>query len=653
VIFAVLFGCLSFGAFPITARAQSTAPVARVFLTSQKPWLAPGESMQLGLRVVSATVPRDVMSVAVTLCQKVSTRSEFDLTLQENRITCSVRKFVGPTPLTSIPVQPDGTSLLTIPLQDAIQDAGVYPLRVELRSAAGASYDHFVTHVVAVGNPSGNLRLNVGLILPIDATPTSTNGKLSLDADASTRLASLVAQLTAHPTVPLTLRPSPVTLDAMASDGSSVDASTLQALAAQTRLTSTRQLVTPTYVPVDVAAMTDQGLESEVTSQLSRAGDVVAATLQVRADPRTWVTDDRLGGAAVAALSDRGVDRLVTTEDGLQPIQQTVTPTAPFIVEPLPGRRLTTVAGDPGLDAHFAPSDQPVLAAHHLLAEMAVVYFDAPNARAPREVTAYPPRSWLPDADFTQALLDGLASSPILVGQTLDGIFSVPPAAGAKNRGELVRSMAPVIANDDRSLPGSSIRTVRRRLEGFGGFLDRDNAQAADLFDGLERSLLLAESVDLKGRQHDAAVDDVSTRIDKQLALIRLPASRSIQLTARTGEIPVTIISDAPYPVHVVLRLRSDKLVFPRGTEKVVDLTRRNTTTTFTVDARTSGAFPVAVSVESPGGDLVVGHQRITVRSTVASNVGLLLSVGTGLFLLVWWVRNFRHGRRAKRLVPA
>src|SRR5207237_164999 len=163
--------------------------------------------------------------------------------------------------------------------------------------------------------------------------------------------------------------------------------------------------------------------------------------------------------------------------------------TAPFIVEPVPGRRLTTVAADPGLTPYFTATDQPVLAAHRLLAEMAVVYFDAPNTKTAREIAAVPPRTWVPDASFTQALLDGMASSPVLAGVTLDGLFAVPPAAGARGRGELVRSLSPVVASSDRGLPASAIRTTRHRLEGFGAYLDRDNTQAADLFEDLARSL--------------------------------------------------------------------------------------------------------------------------------------------------------------------
>jgi hypothetical protein len=84
-----------------------------------------------------------------------------------------------------------------------------------------------------------------------------------------------------------------------------------------------------------------------------------------------------------------------------------------------------------------------------------------------------------------------------------------------------------------------------------------------------------------------------------------------------------------------------------------LDLTKRNDTERFAVLARTSGAFPLVVTMQSPDGSLIVGHTRLTVRSTAASGVGLLLSAAAGIFLLVWWGRHVLRGRRARQLVPA
>jgi hypothetical protein len=57
------------------------------------------------------------------------------------------------------------------------------------------------------------------------------------------------------------------------------------------------------------------------------------------------------------------------------------------------------------------------------------------------------------------------------------------------------------------------------------------------------------------------------------------------------------------------------------------------------------------LEVETPSGE-VLARSTDTVRSTAIGGVAVVLMVGAVLFLAVWWVRNARHGRRARRLVP-
>ena len=145
-------------------------------------------------------------------------------------------------------------------------------------------------------------------------------------------------------------------------------------------------------------------------------------------------------------------------------------------------------------------------------------------------------------------------------------------------------------------------------------------------------------------------------QIDRQLALVKLPSRHTITLTARTGEIPVTIDNGADHAIHVVVQVESDKLVFPAGSSRRIDLSpHRSTTERFRVRARATGAFPLRVSVGSPDGKLVLHPSHLTVRSTAASGVGVVLSAAAGFVLLSWWARQLVRGRRARnrRLVPA
>ena len=79
----------------------------------------------------------------------------------------------------------------------------------------------------------------------------------------------------------------------------------------------------------------------------------------------------------------------------------------------------------------------------------------------------------------------------------------------------------------------------------------------------------------------------------------------------------------------------------------------QTTTIKLPVETRASGAFPLDVTITSADGALPVATTEYTVRSTAISGIGLALSIGAGLFLLVWWARHFRTARRARKLVGA
>jgi hypothetical protein len=47
---------------------------------------------------------------------------------------------------------------------------------------------------------------------------------------------------------------------------------------------------------------------------------------------------------------------------------------------------------------------------------------------------------------------------------------------------------------------------------------------------------------------------------------------------------------------------------------------------------------------------MVIARTTFTVQSTALSGVGVLLSVGAGLFLVAWWTRHAWKARRATRV---
>lgn len=67
------------------------------------------------------------------------------------------------------------------------------------------------------------------------------------------------------------------------------------------------------------------------------------------------------------------------------------------------------------------------------------------------------------------------------------------------------------------------------------------------------------------------------------------------------------------------------------------------------VRARTSGDLPLAFTLTSRNGGLLIEHGRLTVRSTATSLVGIVLTLVAAVVLLGWWARTWARGRRGRR----
>ncbi|MGI8685147.1 MAG: DUF6049 family protein [Acidimicrobiales bacterium] len=634
-----------------SAGAQESGSLLR--LASQTPWVGPGEEFLLRLNVTTSEAPADV-ELAVAVYRGVTSRSEFTRTIDDgprgNPVT-----VVPPAKLADLATDVGGAVLVRLPVQDPDQpldatrmrlaNEGVYPVRVELReTGGGTSLASLVTHLVYTRPPQpGGYPLGVALVLPVHAPPAlAPDGKRALPSRTASALGALASSLEAYPGVPLTLLPTPETLVSLDTSDRSQDRETVAALA---RATTDRQVAAGTYVPVSLSSFAASGMASEAAIQLDRGSEVIEQTLGARPDLRTWVAEDGLDERGALLLRQQQVDRLVLPEAALEPAKLDITLTQPFEVDARAVRRPIALVADSGLAEHFEPADDPVLAAHRLLADLAVVYRDQPSRQ--RAVVVVPPRSWRPGRAFLDSLLSGLSTATVMTGTTVEKAFAAVGPATTATGAPLVRRFA--AAATPPLLPADDISAARRQLVGFASMLAPENA----LDDSMEQLLLLAEGAGLKAGRRRAFLDGMHERIRSQTEAVQVPSHRSITLTARTGEIPVTILSKTGYPLKVQIRVASDKLDFPKGSLRSVDLTRRSTTERFSVRARTSGSFPLRVSLLSPDGELELGTSRFTVRSTAASGVGVVLSVGAFAFLLVWWGRHLVRGRRNRRLVPA
>jgi hypothetical protein len=643
---------------PVRAAVGQTPPRPRLLLTAQSGVVVAGGTFTLKLRVDRNAVPASA-ELAVTVFRAVQTRSEFEETVQD-RISRAPLYALPASPLSSLPVDGAGDVTLSLPVlgpeAEATQpfdpgrldlgpDNNVFPVRVELRQRNGMSLDRFTTHLVHLPRLPTAPKLGLALVLPFAA-------EIGLPADGPRHLANVddltaVAQaLEAARALPFSLAPSPETIATLAALNEDEPTRALETLR---RVTAEHPVIAPPYVPVSVPAFVAADLEDELALQLRRGADTVSEVLRAQPDSRTWLATEPFDLGSVDQLVERGVRRMVALDTLLEPIpDQSVTLTRPFLLggshHEVPG-----AAADAGLGAYFNDAPQQALQAHHLLADLAVLWLDAPGDDR-RAVVAVPRREWKANRAFLDALVGGLNQNPVAEAVSLDTLFSaVDPALTARG--------FPLVRNPLEPPPGPGlgevVSDIRQRRRQLGSLATVTGDATAGLL-VLEQRLLIAQSSELRStRQRDAYLDAVDAGVADELDAIDMPEVRSITLTARRGQIPVTFQNRSGSPVRVVVSVQSDKLEFPDGDSRPIELTRRNTTERFSVVARTSGAFPLRITLASPDGNLVIGRARMTVRSTAASGVSLLVSVGAALFLAVWWGRHVVRGRRARRLVPS
>jgi hypothetical protein len=245
---------------------------------------------------------------------------------------------------------------------------------------------------------------------------------------------------------------------------------------------------------------------------------------------------------------------------------------------------------------------------------------------------------------FLRALLLGLRDNPVVRPMTLDSLFTRVPVAVDRGR-PMTRSL--VASSRVATYSGRAVRSVRSRLNGFASVFAADNPLPA----ALGQRILVGQSVELRPGRRASYLAAVNRTISDQIGRIKLPRGRTITLTAREGEIPISLRNETGHPVRVQVRLESDKLVV-RDQDRSLDLVTLNTTARFLVKARTSGDTGLDITVESPDGTLPITHALLTVRSTAASGVGVFLSAGAALFLVVWWGRDIWRRRKTRRLAP-
>lgn len=659
---------------PVPSEAAAGAH-PHVTLVSQSPWVAPAQPdgpATFTLLLAPTDAPPGAR-VSVTLYSRLQSRSAFELTLRASPSQANLARVdrTAPVPLSRLRSQPSGDAALQVTVVPSISSkappspsldlsctfaahlcTGVYPAVVTLESASGGELDRFTTFLTYAAH--GTAKLRFAWVVPLSARSSiragatdPANALTPLSAGTATRLEHLVADLRTNP-VPVTVEPAPQTVQALSSSGAAGQAA-VRALGALSGDTSSDETLAEGYVPVDLGALAGAGLPTEIAAQVA-AGAAALRQHGVRAGSgSTWVLSGRVGASTGAGLEQVHATRVVVPDDQLAPATTRFTWASTFQLSfGGKGSPVLAAASDRELSSQFkVVRDDPALAATRLLADLAMVHFEDPSTTH-RGLVAVPPSGWRPTRTFDTTLLEGLQGNPVVEPVTLTRFF----ATVSPDRHQPTRHLAS--SGSGPALAGSVARmvsTARLRLTAFDGAVTAPHPPP--VLTELGQALLVGEA---SYRDPNAVAKEVRAfdqLLGHQVSLVKLSTDQSITLTARTGVIPITILSGASYTIKGTLTLSSAKFKFPEGRSRSLPLRHPTNSVRVRVVARTLGDSPVTVEFTAPGGGLVFARGQLVVRSTATSVVGIVLTAAALAILLGWWARTWRKGRRRRRAAAA
>ena len=290
----------------------------------------------------------------------------------------------------------------------------------------------------------------------------------------------------------------------------------------------------------------------------------------------------------------------------------------------------------------------PALEASHLVAELAMLWFEQPGI--PRAAVLPVDAEVRPEV--VGALLAALDGGEILEAATVDEAFAAATPLLQPGGGRVDRELA---AGDPERIPAavrSELPAARALLAGLASLLG-DADEGAALVPTAAAHVLLATSTALPERTQRAHLDAVGAAVDELTTAVerarprdghahrprRHRPARRPQRRGRAprgggpaGEQQARVPGGRRAPPHAGARELAPR---PRGAGPRL------------------GLDPADVTVTSPDGSLTLAEVDYSIRSTAVAGVGIVLSAGAALFLMVWWARHWHRTRRSAKLIEA
>ncbi|HEY0717977.1 MAG TPA: DUF6049 family protein [Streptosporangiaceae bacterium] len=569
------------------ATVTSSRLAASVVIGSISPQVArPGSTVTVTGTVTNTTrtaLP-DVSVVLRSSASSLPTRSDL---ASYARGTLAADTVVGQAAAVTTSLAPGSSAPWKLSLSVnsiGINQFGVYPLSVQAEDATGTTIgvEHtFLPYWPGAAAAGVRHPLRIAWVWPLINAPQQgvctalTSNSLASSVAPGGRLSTLLSTGSADPRADLTWAVDPGLLASVStmtrgyqvSTGTScrggvahhASAAAAQWLSEVRAAAAGQQMFTTPYDDVDVAALTHQGLDSDLRSAYDQGRSAADSLLgqSGRVDSIAWPADGLADSGVLGNLAVTGISTsiLASTEMPLTGASAspgdavTSTPTAAGTTMKvlLADSTLTSVLGS----ATSAPGST-FSVSQRFLAETALM--QARDPRSAQSVVVAPPRDWDPPPALASELLSETTGTPWL---TPDTLASLAGSAGSTSPSS--RQAPPDNQVSPRELTGTYLKRVGKLgadVRSFKSIL----AQPSPRYLGqLSQGVAATESSAWRGggqaaRDGTAMLDRVADYLSGVDSKVQIINSGLVTLAGSSGSLPVSIGNELPEAIRVQLQ---------------------------------------------------------------------------------------------------
>ena len=514
---------------------------------------------------------------------------------------------------------------------------GIYPITLRIRDAlTNDVLASVLTFVNKRSEPVTSPPTPVTAVVRLTAPPSHTiTGQIVVTPETREKVQHFVAFLATY-SAPLTIGIQPEIVSSLALSTQPEDAQLLNNLRDQLRRFS---VVTSTFMPSDVSVFANTQLDDEFIEQLRLGESTLSRYLpDVIIQRSTWIADSPMTSLGTQLLRKAGIASLILMPSAQQDTSISVARSVMTRPEGRASDFMSILAVEPTIAEKLSQSTTNTSAALLAYTSAAEIIMEADDLRAAGR-----------SADDVRIVVSS-SNGEIMPGNALSTVARAlvgSQVLSVVDMGTpyLVTSQTPV-TSFSASTPDNASELAQRfsalRFDLFATVsMTTDSDPRRDIW---AHMLAIGESSAMSEPQ--IYLDGLGSLLRDTRSAITITTPGTITLSGRNSVIRLQLRNNSAAELSVNVQLSSAKLELDTP-KRLVTLSPESTTELeVPAQALTNGRFPIAVSVQTPDGDVeVVPRTTITARVNALAGYGQLVSISLLLVLAAWWWSHWRKGK--------